>query len=140
MKKEKFQRSDTKLLEENVKGAPVKNVVWEGSEVETEQTRIEDSGTGKPIIMRHFDFRYPPALKGRPTKQQILTNDYKRYLNNMLWVDELELIQEPKVAFNERGFRIFAVCQPRKGSLIPGHAQGMVRPVQDYLQNKVWRK
>ena len=133
-----IEHSADKVLEYGAKNSPVKDILWNASQVRTPETRIEDSGTGRPIVMRHFDFKFNPALQGRPTKEEILTEEYRKHLNNLLWADELELIQEPRVVFSKEGFRIFAVCQAKKGSIIPYYANKPL-PLQEVLAHEYTR-
>lgn len=109
---------------------------YEVTQAQTDGVKIEDSGSGKPIILRQFEFHFPPGFKGKPKKEEILTESYIKYLENFLWADALEMIMEPKVVFNEKGFKIFATCQARKGHLIPYDKKDQLRPLQDKIQGK----
>lgn len=109
------------------------DVIWNGAQVETGEQRLDDPGTGKPIILRRFEFSYNPAIKYRPTKKDILTKDYLRFLDNRLWADELELIAEPRVVFGDTSFSVFVTCQAKKGSRIPDYAQDQLKPLQNKL-------
>ena len=106
------------FLEEDAVDAPVKNIKWEGKEVGTPDSILQNDGSGQPIILRTYKFAFNPELKGRPTKEQILTPEYKQYLNKLLWADELRMVLEPKVAINEKEFVVYATCQPRTGATI----------------------
>ena len=112
-----------KITEENAKDAPCEKIEWEGQEMQTDQKPLMDSGAGKLIILRTFDFQLPP-LKELPTKKQLL-DFHKSKIMAFLWRDELTPIQEFKLAFSKncdcckqenRHFRIFAVCQAKQGS------------------------
>jgi len=109
-----------KLIEENAQDAPVKDIEWEGKEVETETTPLMNNDTGKPIILRVFDFNLP-SLKPEefPTKEQLL-NFHKSKVTAFLWRDELIPIQDFKLIFSKdkRHFRIFATCQTKAGSTV----------------------
>ncbi len=108
---------------------------WEVQEVETKADKpLADDGTGTPIILRCFEFKWAPDLKGVPSESQILTEEYKRKLRDRLWIDELEFIQDLKVVFEKGGCKIFATCQAKKGSLIFRDGQ-LARP--DLIQNIV---
>lgn len=128
--------NQTKFVEKNALNAPVKDIAWDATQAQTDGVRIEDGGTGRPIILRQFEFQFPPGFKGKPTKEEILTESYIKYLENFLWADALEMIMEPKVVFSEKGFKVFATCQVKKGNLIPGYAQDMLKPLQDIIQSK----
>jgi len=112
--------SKFKFTEENAADAPVKNIEWEGQEVQTEETPLMNDGSGKPIILRVFDFDLPPLKPEElPTEQQLL-NAHKTKLTAFLWRDELVPIQEFKLIFSKdkKHFRIFATCQAKLGSNI----------------------
>lgn len=113
---------------------------WYGQTVETPETRIEDAGQGRPIILRQYTFAYNPNVKKKPTQEEILTPEYVNYLNSLLWIDNLELIQHPKVAFKKKGFIIFATCQAKKGHRIPYDKIDQLKPIQTKLQEEHGRK
>lgn len=109
---------------------------YDVTQAQTDGVRIEDPGTGRPIIMRHFEYRYLPNGP-KPTKEQLLTPDYIKHLENVLWADSLEMIMPPKVVFYNKGFKIFATCQAKKGNVIPGHATDQLQPLQTKIQQNV---
>lgn len=100
-----------------------KDVKWEAEQGLVTSDPLRDEGEGKAIIVRSFEFRFPPGMKGLPTKEQILTNEYIKYLEVRLWADEIEMIAEPRVTINNTGFFVFATCQVKKGSILPYHAK-----------------
>lgn len=106
---------------------------YDVTQAQTDSFRLEDPATGQPVIMRHFEYRYPPSGP-KPTKEQLLTTDYIRHLENGLWADALEMIMPPKVVFYEKGFRIFATCQAKKGNLIPWDKKDQLLPLQTKIQ------
>lgn len=107
-----------KILEVNAVGSPVKDIAWEAQEMNAEvSTPLVDDGSGKPVILRRFQFQFPPNLPHKPTKKQILEY-HKDKLNIFLWKDELELVQTPKVRVHTNGYDIFATCVAKKGSLL----------------------
>ncbi len=75
------------------------NNEWTGSKQQTDEHILENKGNGKPIILRQFEFSLPPGTP-TPTKDDIL-GVHKTKIMGFLWKDELTLIQEPKVVFNE---------------------------------------
>lgn len=96
-------------------------VQWDAraGEVHSDTRLEDDEGDGRPIILRQFEYRFPPGIQRIPTAEEILTTGYKKFLESQLYfVDELDLVMEPKVVINKKGFRIFATCQARKGSLV----------------------
>ncbi len=86
----------SQIIEENARGAPVKDILWNPSQIETESIKIQDPGVGKEVILRHFFFKYVPVPKGtpNPTKQQIVAH-YKKLIEMTLWGDGL-IIREDK--------------------------------------------
>lgn len=128
--------NQTKFVEKNAKNAPVKDISWEATQAQTDGFRIEDGGYGRPIVLRQFEYQYPPGFIGKPLKEEILTEGYIKYLENGLWADNMEMIMEPKVVFSDTGFKVFATCQAKKGNLVPDYAQGMLKPLQNIIQGK----
>lgn len=110
---------------------------WYGSTLETEQQRIEDPASGKPVILRQFRFQYAPWQKTKPKKKEILTPGYIKHLENTLWADNLEMIMMPRVTFDKKGFSVFAACQPKKGNRIPQEfADTLSAPLHTRLQEE----
>ena len=102
------------------KEVPVDNSDWYGASLETDKTLLTNDGSGKPIILRTFDFDLPPIKPSEfPTKQQLI-DFHKTKITAFLWRDELVPIQKLKLIFskNKLHFRIFATCQAREGSVI----------------------
>jgi hypothetical protein len=136
--KAKKGKNEFIIDELNAKDAPVENVRWHGQEIDTSQ-KIEDPGTGRPIILRTFDFDLPKDIPSNqlPNKTQLMTFHRSKIIA-FLWKDELELIQEPKIVkINRRKFKIFAVCQAKKGSIISQQHLNEMKPLQDIIQQSV---
>lgn len=114
-------KGHTEVIEENAADAPVKDVKWDvqQAEVHSDIDIGVDKGDGRPIILRQFEYAFPPGMTYIPKAEDILTEGYIKFLETTLYfVDELEMVQHPKVVIGDRGFKIFATCQARKGSLI----------------------
>lgn len=126
------------LTEMAAQGAPVDDIQWHGKDIEA-NTRLEDPGQGRPIILRQFKFEISPDVTQIPTKKQLADHHLPR-IKDFLWKDELELIEDLKVVKNhKRSFIVFAICQPKKGSLISWQDTDKLKPLQDVLSpgNKV---
>lgn len=85
-----------KLLETNAVNAPVKDILWEAQEAQTEGVRIVDPGVGKAVVLRHFLFKALPRPKWvpAPDKHQIVSQ-FKQAIEMSLWGDGL-IIREDK--------------------------------------------
>ena len=116
------------------------NEEWYGQQIEADKAQLNDPGMGKPILLRQFVYAYAPHQKGKPKESDILTPAYMKHLNNILWIDELELIMEPKVVFKKKGFVVFATCQAKKGSLIHSEHLKNMKPIQATLQENETRR
>lgn len=89
----------------------------EVEQLETEPVRLEDPGTGKPVILRRFEFQLPPGVL--EINKALLIKEHVKRLEVFLWKDELEMVLPPKLVLEKNGaFSIFATCQSKKGSLI----------------------
>ena len=108
-----------------------------GATLETEKQRIEDGGTGRPIILRRFQYKYAPTNHSIPTKAEVITEAYIKFLEKTLWADALEMVLEPRLVYEKGGFSVFATCQAKRGNLIPTEHLDKMRPIQDILQGKV---
>lgn len=110
---------------------------YDVSKAQTEGFKLEDTVSGKPIILRRIEFVYPPGRLGRPTKDQIFTEAYLKNLNDLLMMDGMELIQEPRIVYNKKGFDIFCTCQVKRGNIIPRDLQDQFnKPIQEKLQDE----
>ena len=87
---EEIKKSD--LIETNVKDAPVKDVHWQGKELQTESdVHLEDDeGYGNATIIRCFTFGANPEAfaQHKPTKQELF-NSHLKGIEVMLWKDGL---------------------------------------------------
>lgn len=90
--------------------------LWFGREDRTDDKLMHDKGVGEPVLIRLFEFKFPPTLEVLPTKEQILTEEYIKHLQTLLWGDSLRLVMTPRVEINKEGCKVFAPCQARTGS------------------------
>lgn len=104
------------LVEENAKDSPVSDIKWHGKEVETPTTPLQDTGKGKPIILRCFDFAIKPGAD-LPSENEILEM-YSKYIDTFLWKDSLRRIMDLKLVIEKDKFKIFATCQPKTGAVL----------------------
>jgi len=109
---------DTKNFEVIEKDSEVTNsdIKWYGKEDQTEEKLMHDKGVGEAVLIRLFEFKFPPTLEKLPTKEEILTPEYIRHLRATLWADALRLIMEPRVVIDKESCKIFAPCQATTGN------------------------
>lgn len=88
---------------------------WFGKEDQTEEKSIHDKGKGEPVVIRLFEFKFRLDLDKLPTKEELLTPDYMKFLNNTLWGDGLRIALEPRVQIAKEGCKIFVPCVARTG-------------------------
>jgi|SRR3990167_1593109 len=92
---------------------------WYGKEDQTEDKSIHDKGKGEPVLIRLFEYRFPPTLEVLPTKEQILTPEYIKQIKVQLWGDGLRLIMEPRVFIDKESCKVFAPCQATTNNSFP---------------------
>lgn len=94
------------------------NEVWNGQELETQSAPLVDPGSGRPIVVRQFEFSWNPAITQKPSKQELF-NFHAREIRNYLWRDGLVIREdvEPRLMYEETGYRIFITCEA-KGAII----------------------
>lgn len=103
-----------KFVELGAKDAPVENVQWEVQKAEVHSDPVFDPGTGGKVIVRRFSFRLPPGLKEQLSHKEILEYHKTHTVIPMLWKDELDLLDEPRIVAGKKGtFTIVAICSPR---------------------------
>ena len=90
-------------------------------ELKTDSTPMVDAGTGKPLILRTFEFAFSPAflLKAKAehitvNKQQIF-NFHWPQIRTIIWSDGLVASTDvdPRVIIGKKRYRIFLLCEPK---------------------------
>lgn len=111
-----MDKTNFEVVEKDAIDSPVKDIKWYGKEDKTEEQSIHDKGAGEPVLIRLFEFRLNPGLETLPTKEQILTPEYIKYLKATLWADGLRLVMEPRAVIDKESIKIFAPCQASMGN------------------------
>lgn len=107
-------KGESKFVELGVQDAPVTNINWDVKQAEIHSDPVEDPGMGGKVIVRRFNFQLPPGTLGQATEQEVLDYHKKSTVIPMLWKDELELLDEPRIVRGKKGaFTIVAICSPR---------------------------
>ena|SRR3990167_10256398 len=89
---------------------------WYGKEDRTEDKSIHDKGKGDPVVIRLFEYRFPPNLETLPIKEQLLTPEYLKEIKTRLWADGLRMVLEPKVDISKEGCKVFVPCVATTGN------------------------
>lgn len=96
------------------------NNEWQGQQLSTKSDPLVDKGTGKPVILRVFEFSANPIVlkREKPTKQQLF-DAHALQIKHFLWKDGLEPLDiiSPKIVVSKKRekYRIFVTCQPKPG-------------------------
>lgn len=112
---------DNKNLEDHLGAKIEAEGGWEGREIEVKSDPLIDSGTGKKVLIRIFDYSLNPTLKKSqfPKSKQDVFNNHVREIKEILWRDGLAPLEHitPRVQFSkkERKYRIFVTCEARFG-------------------------
>lgn len=124
-RKVKESVSETKhIVEENAIDAPVKDIHWEASQIDTEsETHLEDDeGYGGVAVVRMFEFsKNPQSFRDHPPTKQELFNSHLKGIEVMLWKDGLQIMPEvePRVGVGKKKYRIFVGAEPARGHMLP---------------------
>jgi hypothetical protein len=83
----------------------------------------EDTGHGKSIVIRSFDFKAnPQAFKDRTPSKQELFNAHAKQIEILLWKDGLNVMPDVKpqliLSKQRNHYRIVVGAEPRKGQII----------------------
>ena len=102
-------------------------------------TALIDSGTGKKVIIRKFEFEWDDKIKPEDKmnaeyNKQGFFNSHAKYIKDFLWKDGLSVLenQDPKMVFNKKGYMIVVACEAKFGVSI--FEKGMT--LQDILKKK----
>ena len=108
----------------------IETTEWYGSELSADTTQMQDTGKGKPIILRCFDFIRNPAME-LPSDKEVI-GQFQKYIDTFLWKDSLVRIQDLKLVIEKDKFKIFATCQAKAGAVI------LEKPltIQDYASSE----
>lgn len=90
---------------------------WYGSEDRTDTHLLHDENKGDAIVIRNFEFTLKPGIE-KPTREQILTPEYIKHLQTLLWADSLKLVLEPRVQITKEKILVSVPCQARTGATI----------------------
>lgn len=94
--------------------APVEDINWDVKSAEVHADPFEDGGNGQKLIARRFHFQLPPGTPYIPSNEEMLDWHKKHTVIPMLWKDELELADEPRIIAGKKGkFTIVAICAAR---------------------------
>jgi len=89
---------------------------WYGKEDRTDDTLMHDTGKGEAVVIRLFEFKFPPTLEKLPTEEELLTPDYMKHLHSQLWGDGLRIVLKPRTSITKEGCKIFVPCQATTGN------------------------
>lgn len=116
---------------------------WQSQEFSTQSDPLIDPGTGKPYIIRFFEFKFDVSMLHKLKEHKIPVPNNQELFNSvwpqirvMLWGDGLVAVQEaelpPKIVIEKRKFKVAIVCQAKFGNTIIDK----VRTLNDYLHPK----
>lgn len=102
---------------------------WHGREIQTDtadSTPMVDGGTGKPYILRQFEFAINPQvnkeLKDKKIKvsRQELFNTHWPQIRTSLWSDGLVASTdvEPRVLVGKKAYKIILLCEPKLRTMV----------------------
>ena len=97
---------------------------WTAQQLQTptaDKPLEDDTGTGKKMVVRRFDYNMPPfrPQEVRPTQKAILEYHLPK-IREFLWKDGLEIAGDVKLLMSKdnKKFHIFAPAVPRLGQSI----------------------
>ncbi len=117
---------------------------WQGNEIGVNSDiPLMDDGTGRPYIIRQFEFRFDPAKiqdiqKKKipaPTEQELFNSVWGQ-IRRTLWGDGLVAVEDPKtpprILIFKQHFKIILLCEPKMGVMLADKVQSL----QDVLKPK----
>lgn len=117
-----------KTIEKNAKNTPhadIKDLQWEGEEVQAESTTKigDDKGSGHAVIIRSFEFsaNKDTFRQHKPTAQELF-DSHMRGIESLLWRDGLKFYKdvEPRLIFSKgnTSYRFIIACLPSLGNTL----------------------
>ena len=114
---------------------------WTGQEVGvSSDTPLVNDGSGKPYIIRQFEFHFNPETVRKirnkqipaPTRQELFNSNW-RQMQSTLWGDGLIVAQEvePRVIVGKKRYKIILLCEPRFKTMVaerPKTLQEITKP------------
>ena len=116
---------------------------WRGREIGVNSDiPLMDEGTGRPYIIRQFEFSFDPArlidIKKKkapaPTKQELFNSVWSQ-IRRTLWGDGLVAIEDsktpPRVLVGKKVFKVILLCEPKFGTTLverPNTLQELTKP------------
>lgn len=104
------------VLEKDAIDSPVKDIKWYGKKDQTDYSSIHDTGKGDAVVIRLFEYKFPPTLEVIPTREQLLTPEYLKDIKTRLWADGLRTVLEPRTDITKEGCKIFVPCVATTGN------------------------
>lgn len=109
---------------------------WTGAEVEVKSDPLIDTGTGKPYILRTFEFSKNPDPRVKLPRKQEIFNSHLKQIKDFLWKDGLKALEDiaPRVLISKdkKWYRICVVAEPRLGVSLADNT----RTLQQLISNK----
>lgn len=99
---------------------------WYGATLETEGTPMIDSGSGKPLILRTFEFAINKAVADKLRAQHLtvtrqeLFNFHWPQIRTIIWGDGMVASTDvdPRVIIGKKRYRIFLLCEPKFRTMV----------------------
>lgn len=110
-------------------------------EVHSDTHLEDDTGHGKTIVIRSFDFKANPlAFKERTPSKQELFNAHAKQIEILLWKDGLKVMPDVKpqliLSKQRNHYRIIVGAEPEKGQLISIKDQDKIQTLSQAAHGK----
>ena len=117
---------------DDFKGLAPKEYNWETNQISFNEP-VVDLREGKPAILRFYTFKFNPAIKKRPSKQELFRASAKQ-ITDMLWKDGLIERRDiaPRVSIGQNGYTVYVTAEARQGVMI----NDKIRSLNEVLSNK----
>lgn len=94
---------------------------WDAFKIATDGVPMVDDKTGKPLILRMFEFKIDYKKlkqieqKGITMDKQMIFNSHWPQIRSVIWADGLVASTDvdPRVVIGKTRYRIFLLCEPK---------------------------
>ncbi len=112
-----------------------------GATLESDKAQVIDTGVGKQVLIRTFDFKMNPTMKYQEVDKQGIFNAHAKQIATLLWADGLKPLESysPRVIINpaKETYQIFVTCEAKLGTVFADKTRNLSEELAKSNQGKL---